>query len=328
MLSKFLNTKTLIILLVILAGIYLISKLTEKEDRSFKSEMVSIDSTDVTKIVIIPKLGGEGKEVTFTKTGLEWKLESEGKSYKPDASAINNILGELMRMKSERVAATDDSKWAEFEVSDSTGTRIKLFKEKKLIADLFVGKFNYTQPQGPQNQYQQNRGKMSTYVRPAEDDEVYVVDGFIKMSIQANVDAYRDKTLCAVQKEDLTKITFNYQGNNNFTLKKEANTWFLNGQETDSTLTDKYLNKLARVTSSNFIDDVEPISNTPSHMVQIEGNNILPIEIKAYPADTVNQWVITSSRVPDTKYSGAKAGLFERVFINWDEFFPLPKDEE
>jgi len=233
-----------------------------------------------------------------------------------------------MRMKSERVAATDNSKWVEFEVSDSTGTRIQLFKNKKMIADLFVGKFNYSQPKGPQNQYQQNRGKMSTYVRPAEDDEVYVVDGFIKMSIQANVDAYRDKTLCAVQKEDLTKITFNYQGNNNFTLKKEADKWFLNGQETDSTLTDKYLNKLARVTSSNFIDDVEPLSNTPLHVVQIEGNNILPIEIKAYPADSVNQWIITSSRVPDAKYSGEKAGLFDRVFINWDEFFPLPKDTE
>ncbi len=198
MLSKFLNTKTLIILLVILAGIYLVSKLTEKEDRSFKSEMVSIDSADVTKIVILPKLGGDGKEVMFTKTGSEWKLESEGKTYKPDASAITNILGELMRMKSERVAATDESKWKEFEVSDSTGTRIKLYKDKKLMADLYVGKFNYSQPKGPQNPYQQNKGKMSTYVRPAEDNEVYVVDGFIKMSIQANVDNYRDKTLCAV----------------------------------------------------------------------------------------------------------------------------------
>ncbi len=123
-------------------------------------------------------------------------------------------------------------------------------------------------------------------------------------------------------------MTFNYQGNNNFTVVKEGNAWFLNGQETDSTLTDKYLKKLARVTSSNFIDDVEPTSNTPTHIVKIEGNNILPIELRAYPADTVNQWVVTSSLVPDAKYSGAKAGLFERVFINWDEFFPLPPTEE
>ena len=325
MLSKFLNTKTLIILLVILGGIYLITKLTEKEDRTFRSEMVTIDSADVTKIVILPKLGSDGQEVIITKTGYEWKLESEGKSYKADPLSIKNVLAELMRMKSERVAAVDESKWNEYEVSDSTGTRIQLFKNKKMITDLYVGKFDYSQPKGHQNPYQQNRGKMSTYVRPAEDMEVYVVDGFIKMSIQPNVNAYRDKTLFASNKDDLTKITFNYSTYDNFVLSKEEGKWFLNGVPTDSIKTAGYLNKLARVTSSNFIDEVEPFSHSPAFQVKIEGNNILPVELKAFPADTTNKFVITSSRVPDTKYSGLKAGLFERVFVDRSEFFA---DEE
>ncbi|MCD4732514.1 MAG: DUF4340 domain-containing protein [Bacteroidales bacterium] len=325
MLSKFLNTKTLIILLVILGGIYLITKLTEKEDRTFRSEMVTIDSADVTKIIISPKLGSDGQEVIITKTGYEWKLESEGKTYKADPSSIKNVLAELMRMKSERVAAVDESKWNEYEVSDSTGTRIQLFKNKKMIADLYVGKFDYSQPKGPQNPYQQNRGKMSTYVRPAEDKAVYVVDGFIKMSIQPSVNAYRDKTLFASNKDDLTKITFNYSTYDNFVLSKEEGKWFLNGVPTDSIKTAGYLDKLARVTSSNFIDEVEPFSHSPAFQVKIEGNNILPVELKAFPADTTNKFVITSSRVPDAKYSGLKAGLFDRIFVDRSEFFP---DEE
>ena len=325
MLSKFLNTKTLIILLVILGGIYLITKLTEKEDRTFRSEMVTIDSADVTKIVILPKLGSDGQEVIITKTGTEWKLESEGKTYKADLSSIKNVLAELMRMKSERVAAVDESKWKEYEVSDSTGTRIQLYKNKKMITDLYVGKFDYSQPKGPQNPYQQNRGKMSTYVRPAEDMEVYVVDGFIKMSIQPSVNAYRDKTLFASNKEDLTKITFNYSTYDNFVLSKEEGKWFLNGVPTDSIKTAGYLNKLARVTSSNFIDEVEPFSHSPAFQVKIEGNNILPVELKAFPADSTNKFVITSSRVPNAKYSGLKAGLFDRIFVDRSEFFA---DEE
>jgi hypothetical protein len=228
-------------------------------------------------------------------------------------------------MKSERVAAVDESKWNEYEVSDSTGTRIQLFKNKKMITDLYVGKFDYSQPKGPQNPYQQNRGKMSTYVRPAEDMEVYVVDGFIKMSIQPSVNAYRDKTLFASNKDDLTKITFNYSTFDNFVLSKEEGKWFLNGIPTDSTKTVRYLNKLARVTSSNFIDEVEPLSNSPAFQVKIEGNNILPVELKAFPADSTNKFVITSSRVPDAKYSGLKAGLFDRIFVDRSEFFP---DEE
>ena len=322
MLSKFLNTKTLIILLVILGGIYLITKLTQKEDRTFRSEMVSIDSADVTKMVISPKLGGEGQEVTISKTGNEWKLESEGKTYKADPSSIKNILAELMRMKSERVAAVEDSKWDQYEVSDSTGSRIQLFNGKKMISDLYVGKFDFTQPKGPQDpRQQQPRGKMSTYVRPAEDNSVYVVDGFIKMSIQPNVNAYRDKTLFAANKEDITKITFNYSNNNNFVLTKEEGKWLLNGTPTDSTKTTVYLNKLAKVTSSNFIDEVEPFTHSPAFQVKIEGNNMLPVELKAFPADSVNKFIITSSLVPDAKYSGQKAGLFDRVFIDKSKLF-------
>ncbi|MEZ5198001.1 MAG: DUF4340 domain-containing protein [Bacteroidales bacterium] len=326
MLSKFLNTKTLIILLVVLVGIYLLSKLSKDDERSFKSEMVTIDTTDVTKIVILPKLGGEGNEVSLTRTGQEWKLESDGKTYKPDMSTVNNVLRELMAMKSERVAATDDTRWAEFEVTDSTATRIKLFNNKKLISDLYIGKFNYVQPKEPQDPRQQQRGKMSTFVRPAEDKEVYVVDGFIKMSIQANVDNYRDKTLCSVNKNDLTTITFRYPNSDNFVLKKEENKWFLNGQEADSIKTLQYLNKLAKVTSSAFIDDVEPLSNTPSHFVKVEGNNILPIELKAFPADSVNKYVVTSTLVPNTKYSGQKSGLFDRVFADRNSFFKGEED--
>lgn len=321
MLSKFLNTKTLIILLLILGVLYLVANLTQKEDRTFKSEMAAIDTASVTKMVVLPKLGSDGQMVTITKTGYEWKLDSDGKTYNADPSSIKNVLAELMRMKSERVAAVDESKWDEYEVSDSTGSRIQVYDNKKMIADLYVGKFDYAQPKGPQNPYQQNKGKMSTYVRPAEDKTVYVVDGFIKMSIQPSVNAYREKKLFASNNNDLTKITFDYSTFDNFVLSKEEGKWFLNGIPTDSVKTASYLNKLTKVTSSNFIDEVEATSNTPHFQVKIEGNNILPVELKAFPADSTNKYIITSSRVPDTKYSGLKAGLFDRIFVERSAFF-------
>jgi len=322
MLSKFLNTKTLIILLVILLGVYLISKLTEKEDRTFKSELAVVDTTKVTKIVISPKLGG-GDDLLFTKTGQEWKLQMGSNFYKPDKDAVKNIFIELDKMQSQRVAANDESKWAEFEVTDSTGTRIRLYDGDDVLSDLFIGKFNYIQaPQTQQNPYQQNnRGSMSTYVRPAEDNEVYVVEGFLKMSIQANIDTYRDKTLFKTNKEDITKVSFNYPNNQNFVLAKQENKWYLNGLPTDSTKTAQYMNKLARVTSSNFIDEVEPLTNVPTHLVTIEGNNFTPVKIQAFPADTVNKFVVTSSLLPDSKFSGDKAGLFKRVFTNQEGLF-------
>lgn len=319
MLSKFLNTKTLIILLLILGGIYLVTKLTEKEERTFKTELVAIDTSKVSKIVVIPKLGG-GDQVSLTKTGENWTLESAGKTYKPDLPTIKNILAELKRMRTVRVAAINESKWAEQQVTDSTATRIQLYDGKDVIADLYLGKFSYTQAQNPQNPGGQPQTVMYTHIRPVDENTVYVVEGFIKMTVQSKVDHYRAKTLVAVEPNDITKVSFNYPGQDNFTLSLENNKWMIDGQPADSNKTTLYLRKYKGMTSSAFLSEEDQMRPTPSHMITIEGNNILPIELKAFPADTVNRFGIRSNMVPDAIYNGGKNKLFEKIFVGRDEF--------
>ncbi|RLD58545.1 MAG: hypothetical protein DRJ05_07860 [Bacteroidetes bacterium] len=316
MLNKFLNTKTLVILLIIVLGIYFLSDMFENEDRTFRSDLVSIDTAEITKIVIVPKIGG-GDEISLIRTGSSWDLKSAGKSYKSDGAVIKNVLARLSLLKPERVAATNRSKWKGFEVTDSTSTRVKLYVGDKVGTEIYIGKFSYTQPPQGQGQMQQRQqqGKMSTHVRLAGEDEVYVVDGFLKMEIQANVDAYRDKTLVAVNNNDLTKLTFKYPDNDNFTLSLENNKWVINGMEADSANTAKYLQKLSKVTSNSFIDNINAVGSTPSHYVKFEGKNMLPVEIKAFPImDTINKFVVTTSRIPDAKFSGGKNNLFENIF--------------
>lgn len=326
MLSKFLNTKTLIILLVVLGGIFLVTKLTEKEDRTFRSELVSIDTSKVTKMVIIPKAGA-GPNIAFTRSGSDWSLESEGKSYTPDESSINNILVELTRMRTERVAAIDESKWDEFEVTDSTASRIQLYSGEDVLADLYLGKFTYTQaPQTNPNQ-QRQQTRMFTHVRPVDDPTVYVVEGFIKMNVQPNVNTYRAKILCAMEQEDITKISFNYPDSEKFVLQSQEGKWYLNGEETDSTKTARYLMKFKRLTNNSFVDEPLTVSDSPSHTVVLEGNNTLPVELRAYPTtDSTHQYLITSSLIPDARYSGYKSRLFEKVFVPEDEFFATKEE--
>lgn len=320
MLSKILNTKTLIILLVVLGGIFAISKLTEKEDRTFKSELVKIDTSLVTKMVIIPKTGG-GDNITFTRSGYDWTLESAGKSYKPDIASITNIMNELARMRTERIAGIDESKWDEFEVSDTTGTRIQLFDGDDVLADLYLGKFTYSQaPQTNPNQRQQAR--MFTHVRPVDEKIVYVVEGFIKMSIQPNVDTYRAKVLCAMKKEDITRITYDYPANEKYILEARDGKWFLNGEVTDSTNTARYLMKFSRLSNNNFVDETEGLNPQLTHTVTLEGNNTLPVTLKAYAtADTTMNYIVSSSLIPDSKFDAVKSRLFDKVFVSMDTFF-------
>ena len=72
---------------------------------------------------------------------------------------------------------------------------------------------------------------------------------------------------------------------------------------------------------------MKPKSSTPGYTVKIEGNNFTPVEIKAFPADSVNQFIVVSSLIPESKFSGSKGKLFERVFPSIPELLGLPKEE-
>jgi hypothetical protein len=149
-----------------------------------------------------------------------------------------------------------------------------------------------------------------------------VVEGFIKMSIQPNVNTYRAKTLCRFNKEDITRMTFQYPGGEKHLLEARDGKWFLDGTETDSTNTARYIMKFTRLTSNNFVDEPEALNPMHTHTVIIEGNNSQPVELRAYAtSDTTMQYLASSSMVPDTRYDAIKSRLFDKVFIPMEDLF-------
>jgi hypothetical protein len=312
-----LNIKTLIIILIILVAAIVVIDMMGDKERSFRSEIIEVDTAGITSVLIsIPK---DQVEITLSRTGgsSDWVVMAEGNKYPADVSVVRNILSQLNDIKAERIAATSKDKWDQFEVSDSTGTRVILKDGKKEVADLYVGKFSYTQPpQGAQqNPYQQQRGKMTSFVRLEDEKEVYAVDGFLKMSYQNDVNSYRNKNLVNVNKNDISKLTFNYPDNENFNLTKNNDQWLLNGQMADSTGMAKYLNKIYRLTSSNFVDPSTLKTSDATYRLHIEGNNFTPIDLWAYPSDSITQYVITSSINTGAEFDGAKSKLFEKIFV-------------
>lgn len=323
---KKLNVKTLIIILVILGGIYYISTLTGDKERSFRDVLVSIDTAAVTNIVInVPK---EELKITLSRTGeSQWEVSGNGNIYPADKSVVKNILSHYTKMEPSRVAATTEAKWKQYEVSDSTGTRVTLKNEGKELADVYIGKFSYSQPPqaGGQQQFQQQRGTMTSYVRLAGEEKVYAVEGFLKMAYQSDVNAFRNKSLVKVGKNDISKIEFSYP-DRRITLAKEEGDWMMNGAPADSAKTVKYINNISRLNSANFVDPSTQKVSDATHRVTIEGSNFSPIELKAFPAaDTAINYVVTSSANPGAEFDGSKAKLYEKVFVEETAFLPDPE---
>ncbi len=322
---KKLNVKTLIIILVVLAAIYYISTLTGNQERSFRDVVVEIDTADVTNIFInIPK---ENLEIVLSKTGQsEWEVSGMGNKYPADRSIVTNILSQFAKMKPERLAATSEAKWDAFEVSDSTGTRVILKDGKNELADIFIGKFSYSQPpqSAQQNPYQQQqqRGTMTSFVRLTDDTDVYAVDGFLKMAYQNDINSYRNKTLVNVNKNDISKLEFRYP-DRAISLTNDEGIWMMNGQPADSAKTVNFINSIYRLNSSNFVDPSTQKISDATYKVSIEGSNFTPIELLAYPtSDTLIKFVVTSSINPGAEFDGSKATLYEKVFVDETAFLP------
>lgn len=324
MFKKF-NNKSLIIILAVLIAIFVLTRLFDKSERSFKESLVEVDSTKITSIIIRPPI--PAKEIVLNRQGQNWMVESDGKSYDADNSVSSNLLVQLSSMKPTRVAATDQSKWKDFEVTDSTATRIKVLKGEKILSDMYIGRFSYQpRPQGQQNMmFSQTGGQMTSYVRLAGEDETYAVDGFLRMMFQKEVSYYRNKSLAKINRDDITRITFTYPGET-FVVEKNGPAWQLDGASADSLNSVRYAGVFSQLTSTQFLEENVFKSAAPSHTIKIEGNNFQPVEIMAYPADTVNKFVVTSSSNQKSFFSGHQGGLFDRVFVPKSNFMAMSEN--
>jgi len=323
---KKLNIKSLLIIFAVLLILVLIVFYVDsrKGERTFRSNLVDIDTARVTSIVIYSKTNRD-EPVRIQRKGQLWKIQSQQASLNADKKMVNNILSSLTGLKPQRIAATGKSRWKEFEVTDSLATRVQLMKGRKIGADLYFGKFSYQQPKGQMAYYYNRQGKISTCVRLANDKIVYVVDGYLGMTLNRGVNDFRDKSVIKSNKSDWTNLSFTYPADSSFSLVRQGDNWTVNGSPADSASVAGYFNSISWLTSQEFIDDQKLLYPEPEFTLKIEGNNFIkPIQVKAFKADTINRYLITSSLNEGTVFSCEKSGLTEKIFVGKKRFLATP----
>ena len=307
MFNKTSNRNLWIIFTVLLIAVVLIfTTESTKKERSFRKDIVSIDTSAVSSMIIYPK-SKPGMKVELLNTDGVWKvLTDNSKSYTVPKSKIINLLDQLLRIEPKRVAARSKSKWTEYQV-DSNATRIVVNEDGTEVLNLVIGKFSFQQPRS-----------MSTYVRLWDENPVYEVDGFLEMTFNKEINSFRDETVIRSNKDEWTKLMFNSEDNESFELVKVDNNWLFNGVQTDSAKTDKVLNNLVRLTSTNFIDDIEEVSLPPElYSLTIETSENQQIKIVGYKDDS--RYVIYSSQNPENYFDGSN--LDEKLNIKKELLF-------
>ena len=89
------------------------------------TSLLDIDTAKVSELVIIP-FKQRDVEVRLVKAE-KWQLKKGDGNWRLDQGAAESALRQLLSVKPQRMVTRKKSKWREFSVSDSTGTRVKVF---------------------------------------------------------------------------------------------------------------------------------------------------------------------------------------------------------
>jgi hypothetical protein len=319
------NIKTLAIIFIILATIYAVQLImAPKRAGNMPTQITSFTPDDCNRIVISPKEANKSDVILQKKGNNNWTVSGrDGQEFAADSNVVNGIIKTMSNLAPMRLATKNKDRWKEFEVTDSTGTGISLFKGDDVLADLVIGRFTYTQsPMAAQmsqrNPYmRQNPGTMSTYVRNTDESEVYAVEGHLSSKVGTKPDRFRDKSFFSMEKGIIQpmELDFSFPGDSSFVLKKTNEKWQIGDLTADSASVVSYLKKIRNLKVTNFAK-AKPQSISHKLIIKGEKGTIATIEAESTKSSTV----ISSSQYPENIALDNSHSLFNKLFVSKNKF--------
>jgi len=157
--------------------------------------------------------------VVLQRSVAGWQVYTPDRktSYTADSAAVQALLDSLSALTTASMVARNPDRHALYEVTPETGLRVEvLTHEGRIAAAVVIGK------NGP--------NIFSTYVRTADSDDVYLVDGILQTTASKTLNEWRDKTVFKLDPGLMRAYTVS--GDRSLTLHKNDDVWQANQGET------------------------------------------------------------------------------------------------
>lgn len=299
------SIKISVVVFLILGAIYAATLFKGKPSKSssLKEELVNISIEDVSRFTV--RNNGEVVELK-REGGNDWKVSvGDSKWRNAETGQIESAIEALNTIRPDRLISRKKESWNEYQV-DSSGMLVQVFNESTKISDLIIGKMGVK----AQNQFY-------SYVRLAEDDDVYAVDNFMGFSIPSDANSYRYQQLIRYVKDSLNSISFELN-DSKYNIEKDLNdNWSLDNNLVDSAFMADFLTKSSYKNTDNFYDDVMPedLNNQIGQIVfKISGSDDVTLSAYLVKGDTV----IYSSINPKNIFQDRE--FYNQIFLDRASF--------
>lgn len=285
-------------LIAVLAGLIAIfagvkTFLSPTLESSLPAALAEIDSSKVTELVIRPARE-RGTEIHLTREGNHWTLTSGDRFGRMEQGGSATAMASLMRLKPQRMISKKRTKWNEFNVGDSTGTRVRVIAGNSPAADLWVGRTGFAT--GADGRFM---GGGFTYVRVEGEDEVYAVEGFLEGQFNRGFNDWRDKSFTRLKRDSVDRIVFRYPADSSFVIEKKNGKWMSGAYLADSAAVATYINSFEYKNVTSFAA-VAP-AGEPAAVITFEKGSRTVARIEGWPSS--GAWTLRSSQQPNTFFS-------------------------
>jgi hypothetical protein len=325
--SKRFNNRRLFYILSISGILLILTYLFKvpKESATLKSSLAEFDTASVNSIIFYPQQHGEKFE--FKRKGGHWIIQQNDIVSEAQKGAVQNIFFEILNIKPKSLASVDKSKWKDYNLTDSVGTRLTFLDRKgKILTDIMIGKLTFKPMNNPYAGSGGNNVQGTSFVRLYDKEEVFSVEGFLSLSFTGQFDDYRDKSLLRAKKDEITKISFTFPSDSSYVLTKRDSVWYSGNQVTDSLITANYLSSLRLLNGQDIMSKYSP-SVAPEYLIHIEGNNLTDLSVKCYKGENDKEYILNSNQNPDVYFVSKRNGVFNQLFKPQSYFFKKSKSD-
>jgi hypothetical protein len=244
------------VLVVLVLVAYFLTKSDKRSSTGDVTEKIyEFDSAAVDRIEITQ----DGKKMTITKTGNEWKM-TEPMEYPVNQEFVGAALSDLKNYRILSLVSENPENKDDFGFSDSAKVTFSVYQGGNLVGTLDIGKV----PNAP-NQ---------TYIKAADSDKIYLAINFLRNNFaRPNIESWRNLKIVSIPSNSVNSIEYTTGGSSYKLTRDSTGSFFVDGAPADSSVVSQVLNILQDFNTQTFKDTTLGAQTQFTSRVRINHND-------------------------------------------------------
>lgn len=286
--------KPLLLLVILLAAWIVIRRVSDRPDRPGRDDIfaVEIDEAAVSRM----EISRAGESLTLQRAGEGWTVVTDQGPKPADQAQVTSALSSLGGIRTTNLVSHNPDRQAEFQVDEAQGTRVRIFGQgDRPDTDLIIGKIGGFNQREIYSQRGINPQDFFTFMRSADSERVYRVQGFFGGFLGTDAEQWRDHNLMSFSPDQALRLELEYPESAVALARDTEGVWRMlrpEEAEADGEVVRQMLNTLSVMRASGFGDNVpeDSLGLTVPRLtvrVQLEDGTAFGLEVGAEIEDNL-----------------------------------------